>query len=575
MNLSTTNYGDWIPNTIKSGSLKLKALEDRLIVSWDYIPKENFYGSVEFHYSITKTVDNSTVVIESGVTKETQFTHLFVRNAESGNEFPEASDIRSYTVSIYAQNTERNDIDENKSAAYSTVIYDFSEYGTWSIPNITTDNLTKEVVDRTLIMKFVPPTPSGKKLLGNTRWRIQIKRIGVVTRESSSGYPEVTPDTEWLKPNLFANPLESETAYRYESSETGYDGYVESDGVFSQTLPLAGQSNSNIVDTIYYYAVQAYNEAGESNWLGKTSGAELTVIAKCTSISDIVKANADYKQLYVERLSAISENVGLISQGGFGDFRASAGDNHWALSDLSAEESGVEGGVKKGDFSVGDTNEYVKVEPYDVTVNGETVRRYSVRIKSCSFELESSASTFTGQTIVYDDTDKTKRAILSAFGVTIESLDSVTDTWNRVGIFRAETTGLGKTITSIGSGTANFKFGNFILNGEKLYSFTSDELDQDGENSADIVTDGSVEALSTPVGESCFNGSVTVPTQQSLKNVMFRNKGAVVIPNSDNVYVDGVLYDGKAKVANDNASTDWGLTQAQIQSRLFHSVIGD
>lgn len=571
MNVSTTNYGDWIPNTIASGSLKLKALEDRLIVSWDYIPKENFYGSVEFHYSITKTVDNSTVVIDSGVTKETQFTHLFVRNAESGNEFPEEDDIRSYTVSIYAQNTERNDIDENRSAAYSTVIYDFSEYGTWSIPNITTDNLTKEIVDRTLIMKFVPPTPSGKKLLGNTRWRVQLKRIGVVIREGSSGYPEVTPDTEWLKPNLFSNPLESETAYRYASTETGYDGYVESEGVFSQTLPLAGQSNSNIVDTIYYYAVQAFNEAGESNWLGKTSGAELTVIAKCTSLADIVKANADYKQLYVERLSAISANVGLISQGGFGDFENS--DNYWALSDIRPEDSGYSQTIKKGSFSVGDTREYVKVEPYEEIVNGQTLRRYRVRIKSGSFELESSASSFTGQTIVYDDTDNTKRAILSAFGVTIESLDSVTNTWNRVGVFRAENTGLGKTVTLIGSGTENFKFGNFILNAEKLYSFSSNKLDQNGENSAELVTDGSIEALSTPVGESCFNGSVIVPTQQSLKNVMFRNKGAVVI--SGKMYADGHLYHGKAEEVNDNASTAWGLTQAQIQSRLFHSIMGD
>ena len=115
-------------------------------------------------------------------------------------------------------------------------------------------------------------------------------------------------------------------------------------------------AKSMSVPTRYQYEVILTNESGYM-----TEAKNIIIEALCTNISDIVHSHEHYKDLYVEKLSAISANIGLISQGGMGSFTDQL--NYWALSDLSAEDSGIAGGIKKGSFRVGGTDQYFLVEP--------------------------------------------------------------------------------------------------------------------------------------------------------------------------------------------------------------------
>jgi hypothetical protein len=109
----------------------------------------------------------------------------------------------------------------------------------------------------------------------------------------------------------------------------------------------------------------------------------------------------------------------MISQGGMGSFSEYL--NYWALSDLSAEDSGVAGGVKKGAFRVGGNDEYFKVTPDPLIPN-----KYSIELKAGNIELTSdvngdSAMDFQNGTYVYND-KRDSRLKLSPSGIVAEKL---------------------------------------------------------------------------------------------------------------------------------------------------------
>ena len=116
--------------------------------------------------------------------------------------------------------------------------------------------------------------------------------------------------------------------YRYVEGETA--GTYEWEQIFAKSLSAP---------TTYQYQIQMRNEASESNVVVKT------IDALPTNIADIVHSHEHYKDLYVEKLSAISANIGLIQQGGFGEFDYEKG-NYWALSTLTAEDTGIQGGIQ-------------------------------------------------------------------------------------------------------------------------------------------------------------------------------------------------------------------------------------
>lgn len=169
-------------------------------------------------------------------------------------------------------------------------------------------------------------------------------------------------------------------------------------------------AKSLMCNTSYQYQIQMKNEASESNTV------TVTVEALPTNIADIVHSHEHYKNLFVEKLSAINANIGMISQGGMGTFDPNVG-NYWALSDLTAEDTGISGGVKQGAFRVGGTNEYFKVTPLG---NG----RYKIELKAGNIELTTDTQgnegmDFFNGTYVYDSA-KTQRMALTPSGIQVE-----------------------------------------------------------------------------------------------------------------------------------------------------------
>lgn len=183
-------------------------------------------------------------------------------------------------------------------------------------------------------------------------------------------------------------------------------------------------NKSLAVPTTYVYQVQLRNEAGVSNIV------TVTVNALPTNIADIVHSHEHYKDLYVEKLSAISANIGLIQQGGFGEFDPEKG-NYWALSELSAQDSGISGGIKKGAFRVGGINEYFKVTPDPIVPD-----KYKIELKAGNIELstdvEGDSMNFFNGTKVFS-ADKKQALTLTPSGIIIEKYNNTTEQYDVIG----------------------------------------------------------------------------------------------------------------------------------------------
>lgn len=187
-----------------------------------------------------------------------------------------------------------------------------------------------------------------------------------------------------------------------------------------------------LVPTEYKYKVQMYVEEGGS----ASNEVELTAQALCTNISDIVHSHEYYKDLYVEKLSAISANIGLIQQGGFGEFDPEKG-NYWALSELSAQDTGISGGIKKGAFRVGGINEYFKVTPDPIVPD-----KYKIELKAGNIELstdvEGDSMNFFNGTKVFS-ADKKQALTLTPSGIIIEKYNDTTEQYDVIGQVTVDT----------------------------------------------------------------------------------------------------------------------------------------
>lgn len=357
-----------------------------------------------------KVYDGETLLYTSSIVTENYFDYKFDRAVDG---YPEKSDfdntrnLSNYKVVVIHSN-DAYDFDSGVQSDETSLL--LSDYGTWRIASFTTENISKDVIDRTVVLKLT--TSDGSlKYYGTTKYKISIKRTGIDVTGEGSNYPSFTADTQWYKPDLYSDPLSGED--NYKTSEV--DGYVTSEGVFTQTLPLVGQESKNIVNTIYAYKITAYNESGF-----ESADVEISVTALCTSLRDIVKANADFKDLYVEKLSAISANIGLISQGGMGSFDDNG--NYWALSKLKASDTGLSRDVHQGEFRVGDENSFIKVS-YDENNSAE------VSFKATGFTVTAVSTEFTRELQVKASDDALERTRITTSGIYFETRESTESDW--------------------------------------------------------------------------------------------------------------------------------------------------
>ena len=233
---------------------------------------------------------------------------------------------------------------------------------------------------------------------------------GTTTSSYENGKYYIYRNAQWTE-------LTEEYVIKYVGSNSGIfrNGYYYIlEEVSSELTWIELTKKTAMVPTTYIYKIQMFNESCTLN-PGNISEAENTyVTALCTNISDIVHSHEHYKDLYVEKLSAINANIGMISQGGMGTFNENSG-NYWALSQLSAEECGIAGGMKPGAFRVGGENEYFKVTPLE---DGD----YKIELKAGNIELitgsdeKTSSLNFQKGTYIYSN-DRKSRLALSDTGI--------------------------------------------------------------------------------------------------------------------------------------------------------------
>ena len=372
------------------------------------------------------------------------------------------------------------------------------------------------------------------------------------------------------------NNLVLSTDSTVQSGTTYYE--VDFEQVYSKML---------IVPTTYEYQIQMTNESGYL-----TNVCTETVEALCTSISDIVHSHEYYKNLYVEKLSAINANIGLISEGGMGSFADKL--NYWALSNMTPEECGVAGGVMKGAFRVGGVDEYFQVTPIG---NDE----YKIELKAGNIELTSTAGggeglDFLKGTYIYS-LDKKMRMTLSQKGIIIQKN---TDTqhnppnWNDA-----------SNIENLGQVTIDEKQ-NFILSNSderipfgqtvsgNVYHFeTTATNDESGYNTQNIGVDGQIISTSTlspildPVDGSskCFSGTVSKTISSWQGRVAYLSKASVVrfgskgfnlqgeyidVPDPLTGYSSAMREDSTVSGYTGTVGSYLGLNASQVEQGIFY-----
>ena len=467
-------------DTPPSAPTNLVAVADEIGIQLKWTPvANNGINNVIKHYVIEKSTDSGTTWAELGTTFNSDYMYVFRRTGEGAEGYPESSvfatwrfRIKAVNVYGYSSTYLMSDVDVSDYGTWivpnftvqtevvdRTAILTAVYIGTVP-PKIYGHNKLKVWISR----EGNKDTEGGRtfnQILGVTPDIENENRIWYTPEFSQSVMPSDTEDTEKnyhhfkeVSGELVADtePFESDS---YKVSHTLpligqcprlYNGntYVTfaCNAEDTAEVPLNPQTNDvihytgttgtlesgkyyiylndswveliykkpTIVPTEYYYKVTISNESGSSKTVNDTS-----ILALCTNIADIVHSHEHYKDLYVEKLSAINANIGMISQGGMGSFEDML--NCWALSDLSAEDSGVLGGVKKGTFRVGGLNEYFRVTPQG---NG----KYKIELRAGNIELTTdvdgqNAMDFQSGTYIYNN-DKTARLQLSAEGITAQ-----------------------------------------------------------------------------------------------------------------------------------------------------------
>ena len=254
--------------------------------------------------------------------------------------------------------------------------------------------------------------------------------------------------------------------------------------------------------------------------------------------------------MFVEKLSAISANLGLIGQGGMGSFEDMM--NYWALSDLSPEDSGVAGGVKKGAFRVGGQDQYFKVTPIGNN-------QYEIELKAGNITLTSSGdgTSFKQGTYIYDSSDEKKRLALTASGIIAQKNTSNTSTPNWVDVAQLRTDAVGNlVITNVEGFEDTLPIGTKV-NGS-IYHFDNAQHPtyEEGTNPTNpqgIVCTGNVidtnntsPILYPDSSKKCFEGEVEKDISQFTGNMVLFSK-------SDKLLCSGVIVTPTGVV--DNASS--------------------
>ena len=533
--ITYANYKTWIPPEITVA----KEIVDRTVIL-SALYNGDVYGNQKLLVKISRVGNKDLVDTESQQT----FNDLL-----GIEEDVDANDNRLFYTPEFDKSVQTSDNADNEpnyrkntQTAYEHIGYKITHtlpligqtYRIFKQDNVYTDTFTKDVDD----YSSVPSTPTE----------------GLIIHYTGNG--EEQGGVTFTK-NFY---------YLYEDSAWQQ--------VFSKAL---------IVPTTYIYSIQMTNESGNlSNLLD-----DIEVTAQPTNISDIVHSHEHYKDLYVEKLSAINANLGMISQGGMGEFKD--WKNFWALSDLSAEDSGVAGGVKKGSFRVGGDDQFLEVMP-DPDHEGQ----YLITLQAGNITLTSgSDASFKQGTYIYDKVDPRKRLALTSTGIMAQQNISQTEVEDWVNMAEVRTDELGNMIITNSDDApvvgvqANGTIYHFDDNSHPFYEEVGEGVTPS--NPEGLSGDGAVvpiddDAVIKQISSSkCYAGTVQKDISSFTGTMVFFSKSNMVVNQINTnlekgIRVSGDIDEEKATVYNDLMSETkgsstvgayLGLTATQISNRIF------
>lgn len=448
------------------------------------------------------------------------YNYTFKRTIDG---YPEADDFAAWKYKVSVKNL-KGLLSEELEGVLNT-----DYYGTWKpgLPNVSV-----EVQDRVITLKLTQGVRSdNKEVYGNVRYKIQVRKNG---------------ETSWYKPATDKDPYVSPDNYKDGS------GYVISNGTYSQVMPLNGDYENdvivNLVSTAYDFRISAFTEGGESSFVEKTG-----VTALITSLRDIVKSKQTAKEEYVDHLSAISANFGVMQSGAIGDFtNVGTKGNYWALTTIKPSEYpeiGTTKTVPQGSFRVGGDNQYINVLPQTDTQGNVT--DYEVEIKAGNIKFS------TDRTYIYDSNDENIRLKLNANGIELQEkvIGSTGGDW--LGGAKAKTIGFIQASSAIDESGIRYShltisndvdIENDIIKGFTnaeaiIYHFENTVTDESGTDSKTLNLssdnlDGTTGYINTN-DAGCYKGNIQVPISEAVtEQIVALNNCSIIGINTDtsNVY---------------------------------------
>lgn len=517
-------------------------------IEWRYI--KNFDSSKTYNDSDWNNLENTSVL-------ETEY--LFNRSVDG---YPEAEDFSDWVFSARISNI------YNSSSQWSEPCkVNVENYGTWKIqkPEILT-----RVSDRTITLLINQGIRAdNKKVYGTIKNRISISkpRQEIINKDGSKVLTDFDNGV-YFCPATISNPYENKNNYKNISAEKDF---IISENVYSQTMSLIGQSTNNIQNTLYSFRIVSFNEACESE------PVEITETALCTSIRDIVKANETAKNAYISNLSAINANLGVISQGSL-----SGNDkNYWSLSTTTDSENQYY--YHEGAFRVGGKNQYIKVIPIDKDGNDinykeqnqKEISDYRLDFRAGTFSVSSTTTSFQNNFAIYDDNDPTKRLFLTPDGLFAQRNENATcnEDWENAAsgtienVAKVSIDGYGNVIISNSNDTVGmatpipdtYTLYPLIDNITDLNSGNAENLELDSEN-LDLTEITPLKNYDGSELKGAYNGVIKCSTD---KNILFLNDSSVNFFENKKIDLNS---DAVIESWESNKSTDWGLTEEQVEN---------
>ena len=402
----TDYYGTWVPPTVES--VRADAARDAIHIEITDTADPSRYGTPYSYIIELKKGDASDWqrVYFGG----TVYDWPIDRTADG---YPERIDLDDWRVRVKSVSTAKNESfywgGTEAGAAVGT-----SGYGTWLIE---TPAVQVTVSGRSITLAMQQPPRAGNiEQYGSIRYRLQIQK----PEESEA----------WKKPAQNLNPYTSE-----DNWQDG-EGSITVGDVYTQTMPLTGQTLKDVVvegetvqqsapvSTLYRFLVVAFSEAAES------AGTEVNATALATGIQDIVQGSVTHDKISTPSLAAISANMGVISSGGF----AGSALNYWYLSTIMGQLGVAD--RYEGSMRVGGEDEYLLVEP--IVEQGRVVK-YKIVFKVGNFEVSSEASRVNGELVVMENASSLDRTRITPIGTYYEHREtSDSEQWRAVSQMRTD-----------------------------------------------------------------------------------------------------------------------------------------